>query len=245
VLWYLSMFGLPIADLVYPPACLLCAALPADGAAPFCGGCGRAMVRLSAPVCRVCGAPLRGAHDLVACCRRCERQRPAFDQARAPLAFAGPVRDAVHAFKYQGRRRIGRWLAVEMARVAAREDWSRGRPLVVPVPMHRLKARLRGADSAGSLAGELAATLGLPYRPGLLRKTRWTGSQTRLDPRRRVRNVEGAFRAAEPLAGASVLLVDDVLTTGATAHACARALRAAGAAAVRVLTAASAAGTSE
>ena len=226
-----------VIDLIYPSVCLLCFHRLVTHAPIFCEGCVRSIPRLLPPVCQRCATPLAGAYDRSALCRDCERRPLAFDRARAPLLFRGPVREAVHAFKYRGSRRIGDWLAGEMARVAAQEGWARSSSVVAPVPMHWLKARLRGMNAAAYLARGLARRTGLPYEGRLLAKTRWTGTQTRRDPRQRFRNVQGAFRAGA-VAGRSVLLVDDVLTTGATAHACAAALRQAGAAEVFVLTAA-------
>jgi ComF family protein len=237
MVWYLNMVSHAVADLIYPAVCLLCFRRLDAPAALFCEGCARSLPRLSPPVCRHCATPLAGAHDLSALCRDCERRRLAFDRARAPLLFKGPVREAVHAFKYRGSRRIGAWLASEMARVAAQEGWIRDGSVIVPVPMHWLKARLRGMNAAACLAAGVARQTGLPCERRLLAKKRWTGTQTRRDPRQRFQNVEGAFRAGAAV-GRSVLLVDDVLTTGATAHACAAALRQAGAASVFVLAAA-------
>ncbi|MBI3323997.1 MAG: ComF family protein [Candidatus Omnitrophica bacterium] len=227
-----------VVSLVYPPSCLLCSCRLHDSQTLFCQSCGSCLPRLLPPVCERCGLPLGGGHDLRADCRDCQRRRLAFSRARAPLLFAGKTREAIHRFKYEGNRRIGVWLVEQMARQAAAFEMSNAGWSVVSVPMPRLKARLRGMDSSRFLARGLARAAGLGYEGGMLRRCRWTRSQTRLHPKERFRNVERAFRAQPSVAGRSILLVDDVLTTGATANACASALLSAGAVEVAVMTAA-------
>lgn len=112
---------------------------------------------------------------------------------------------------------------------------------VVPVPLHWLKQRCKGGNPAEVLAQAVARGLGLPYHPTALIRIRWTPTQTRLTPHQRARNVQDAFRARPGQLTGTVLLIDDVFTTGATAQACAAALRAAGATRVFVLAAARAA----
>lgn len=191
------------------------------------------------PVCDRCGVELRGAFDAVLRCAACRAAPPAFAMARAPWRYEGPVRQAVHEFKYRGRWRLGPWLAEDMARCARALLPLQDIDGVVAVPLFWLKRRLRGADAAGELAGALARALGKPLVRGALRRTRWTSTQTRWQGRRRRANVRGAFAARRRLVeDRTLLLVDDVLTTGATAHACATALRQAGARKVLVLAAA-------
>jgi len=149
------------------------------------------------------------------------------------------VREAIHAFKYQGRRRIGFWLAAKMARTATRDLPVTEIDRIFPVPMHWLKLRLKGVNPAALLAQAVAKSLKLSCDLKLLQRTRWTPSQTRLGVRERFRNVRGSVQARQRgNSPPAVLLVDDVLTSGATAHACALALREAGVKRVFVLTAA-------
>lgn len=222
-------------DLLYPPACLLCDAQGADRL-PVCAPCTGELAAVGEPHCRACGRPVPGAYDAVVTCAACRSRRPAFDAARALWTYEGAARRAIHAYKYARRWRLAAWMAEPLAELACRAGWD-GADAIVPVPRHWLKARWRGFDHAAALASELARRLQAPYAPRLLRRRRWTAAQSRLPGPARRRNVSGAFRADRRAHGRRVLLVDDVLTSGATAEACAQALRDAGAKEIFVLTA--------
>jgi ComF family protein len=167
-------------------------------------------------------------------CARCRRVPRQVSHARAIGGYDGALRAIVHALKYEGRRSLARPLAALMRERGA--SVLSGADVVVPVPLHRARRRERGFNQAL----DLARHLGLPVSPAL-RRIRATVPQTSLPAGRRHRNVRGAFaptRAAARLRGLTVVLVDDVSTTGATLEACARTLRAEGSAEVRALTAA-------
>lgn len=229
-------FASQLLDLLYPPVCLLCGSR-ASGGAPLCAACAEALPRSRPPVCDRCGVPLPAQPEPEAVCRRCREASLAFDLARSPWQFAGPMQDAVHAFKYRRRRRLGRWLAEGMAATAKAAFPIDGIDAVVPVPQHWAARHLRGFDPAAELSRAVASALGKPLLPAL-RRVRRTASQTRLTWEQRQANVRAAFAGRRLPAGSAYLLVDDVLTSGATAHACAAALRASGAGRVFVLTAA-------
>lgn len=197
------------------------------------------MPRTGRPACSRCGVELPGAFDAVVLCAGCRRRPPAFETAQAPWQYAGRTQDAIRQFKYHRRWRVGGWLAAEMARLAGSSLPIDDIALVLPVPLHWLKRRLKGFNPTESLAASIARRLAIPQSPHALRRTRWTATQTRLSVAARFRNVRRAFRAeARLVRDRSVLLIDDVLTSGATAHACALALKEAGARRVFVLTAA-------
>jgi ComF family protein len=162
---------------------------------------------------------------------------PAYGRARAVAHFSGAMRTLVHQLKYadrhDARTLFGRWLA------EAGRELQPGVDVIVPVPLSRLRLLLRHFNQAAVLAAELSRQTGVPMDPMLLKRTRWTRSQVGMTRDQRRRNIAGAFgvprhRRAR-LEGRNVLLVDDVVTTGATVDACARTLRRAGAARVDVL----------
>lgn len=183
--------------------------------------------------CPGCGVRPAGTAGL---CPRCRRRalRPGSDGAVLWLGpYAGPLGRAVRALKYRQATRVARWLGAAMATAVAASGW---RPeLVCAVPLHPARLRQRGYNQASLLARPLAADLGVPYR-ALLTRRRATRPQAHLRREARAANVAGAFAAGSCRAVRErrVLLVDDVLTTGATAQACRAALLAAGAGDVRV-----------
>lgn len=208
-----------------PPRCRLCRA-PAPGDWALCGPCASDLPWLRS-ACPVCAEP-RGAAT-PGPCARCLTRPPPFQAARVALRYTAPVDRLILEFKHGGRLATGRLLAALLARHLAET----GAPLpdrVVPVPLHSSRLRQRGFNQAA----ELAALL--PYRATvrIVRRIRPTPSQGGLDRAQRRRNLRGAFQVAERLDGENVAVLDDVLTTGQTAGALAKALTAAGAQRVEV-----------
>lgn len=197
------------------------------------------MPRSQRPHCLCCGVGIRGAFDAATLCAACRARPLAFDAARAPWQYTGTMRELVRLWKYHHYWRFGPWLAREMVAVGASTLPLECVDLVVPIPLHWLKRRLVAFQPVAELAATVADELQKPCEPSSLRRRRWTPTQTTLTWRRRWHNVRGAFAAnARRVAGRTILLIDDVLTSGATAHACALALKDAGASRVFVLTAA-------
>ncbi|HTG48409.1 MAG TPA: double zinc ribbon domain-containing protein [Actinomycetota bacterium] len=212
----------PLLDVVFPRRCAGCA----HGPWPFCDRCRDALVPLAPPWCRRCGSPVAGDVDGCADC-----PPPPLRSARAPFLYDGPARQAVHRLKFSGWRDVGPALA---AAIAACDP----PPVdaVTWVPLARRRLADRGYDQARVLANGLRRPLGVPVRR-LLRRTVRTDPQARRNRAERLAAMAGAFEATGSVP-ARVLLIDDVLTTGATAAACAQALTAAGAREVHLATAA-------
>jgi ComF family protein len=168
-------------------------------------------------------------------CGTCRRTPPPWDWARAAGLYAGALREALHAFKFRGRRVLARPLA-ELVLEQCRAELPAAIDALVPVPLGRDRERERGFNQAALVAEHLARRLHRPVRPGWLRRIRATPPQSDLGAAERRANVRGAFDASARVAGRALVLVDDVLTTGATAAECARVLKAAGARVVGVLT---------
>ena len=226
-------------DLVFPACCPVCEASLGEGRRdPLCGACWDGIVRIEPPLCRRCGAgihvegppALDGARE----CGACAVAPPTFEWARAAALYAGPLREAIQRFKFGRRVALARPLAALVL-----EQCGSAVPagaVLVPVPLGRERERERGFNQAALLAERVAQALHAPWRPRWLARSRATAPQTALSANERRDNVRGAFVASTAAAGADVVVVDDVLTTGATVAECARALRAAGARSVGVLT---------
>jgi ComF family protein len=230
------LFVDPVLALVFPTSCAACRE-PMDHprSGPLCDGCWKALPRHPGGVCG-CGVPLLSPHATT--CGRCRRGLSPFARGASLGPYDGALRVVIHELKYRGRRRAAAQLARRLDGEPRVRDVLGGSDVLVPVPLHPRRRRERGFNQAELLAAELGRRSALPVSAGSLVRRTDTASQAGLTAARRRANVAGAFavRNRSRVAGRVIVLVDDVYTTGATARACARALRAAGAAEVRLLT---------
>jgi ComF family protein len=189
----------------------------------LCGRCRSRIRRLEEPLCRRCGAEIESARSDCGCRARLK----SLSRLRSAAAYEGPLEVALQRFKYHGWRRLAGPLALLVAERLVVEGVSAA--WAVAVPLHSSRQRQRGFNQSELLARELRRRLSLTKPPGELLRTRATPPQVGHDRRWRLDNVKGAFEwRGSPLGAASILLIDDVATTGATLEACAAALRAAG-----------------
>jgi ComF family protein len=233
--------GRVVLDLLLPPNCLTCDA-PVEAPGRLCPDCFRITAFITEPFCRCCGVPFvhagqRGSERL---CPACRAHPPDFDRARAVFRYDGQARRIVLPFKHADRTETARALAQLMARSGA--ALLQQAELLVPVPLHRRRLIARRYNQAALLAWALARLTRLPAVPDALRRVRATATLGHKSAVERFAMLDGAIvvrpSGARRLAGRRVLLVDDVMTSGATASACARALKEAGASGVDVLVAA-------
>ena len=235
-----------LVDLALAPRCLGCGGPAGPGGAIVCGRCRALLAPPPPPLCPRCGFPrLRTGRAATPTCQECREWPPGLRAARSACLLRPPADALVYQLKYRGWHRLGLVMGERMAAVRLPDDVASEARLVVPVPTTRLRLRERGYNQAEVLARALAGESGRTVICGLQRSA-GASSQIALQPAARVANVAGAFGRVPgmeaELAGEHLLLVDDVLTTGATVGACARVLMDAGARCVSVLTFARATG---
>lgn len=232
-----AALGRAALDFVYPPTCLACRSAVAEPGA-LCPRCWREMRFIERPFCERLGTPFEQDLGPGLISPQAMADPPAYGRARAAARFEdGPVRRLVHRLKYSDRvelaRPIGRWMARAGADILAEAD------VLAPIPLHPLRLFARRFNQAALLAAAIGKAAGKPCDLSLLARVKATKAQVGLSRAQRAENVQGAFRVS-PGAEARVkekriVLVDDVLTSSATANAATRALLRAGAASVDVL----------
>jgi ComF family protein len=232
----LGTLGRVALNALLPPRCLSCGGgVEAPGS--LCPSCWAGLGFIGPPFCAACGFPFDFELGAEALCGACERERPRYERARAVLRYDEDSRGLLLGFKHadrtEGAPAFARWLARAGGELLAESD------LIVPVPLHRRRLFARRYNQAALLALAVGRLADRPVVPDLLVRRRNTPSQGHLNAAARRRNVAGAFavpaRRFLEISGRRVLLIDDVLTTGATVEACAGALLRARAAAVDVL----------
>ena len=232
------MFWGALLDLIYPRICCVCERNIEQEPGHLCWDCSAGLPYITDPYCSICGDPVDGRVDETFVCYACAKNPPYFARARSAVRYRGAVQTLLRGFKYRSRL----WAAHDLARLLrvcvethyANETFD----AVVPVPLYAMRRRERGFNQAQVLASLLARELRKPLADKAFVRVRPTPSQTRLTARERAFNVRGAFkiRRADPICNRKLLLVDDVMTTGATVNECARVLKNGGATDVFVVT---------
>jgi ComF family protein len=228
--------GTLLLDQLYPPACLCCEAPLAQPHA-LCGACFRQLRPITPPLCPVLGLPFEVPLGPEARSAQAIAAPPPFARARAAVVYTAVARTLVSRLKYGDRPELARFCGRLMA-AAGHEFWAAG-PVLVPVPLHLSRQFERRYNQSAGLCREIARLTGLAVDAGLIRRRRRTRQQVGLSAGQRERNVEGAFavhpEALARLRGRGAVIVDDVVTTGSTVNAVARALRRAGVERIEVL----------
>lgn len=226
---------------LFPSDCRLCGSLlETTSRLPVCAGCLAAVEPTLDRVCVICGERLL-AEVPDSICGMCRRATPPFARARAYGSYDGRLRELIHLLKYEHVHPAAAYLGELLVRPLDAAAHESGAEVIVPVPLYRGKRRERGFNQAEAIVGHAMRFLrstGLRVEAGVLERIRDTVSQTGLSRHQRRANVRGAFRVrrAGKIAGRTVILVDDVMTTGTTAAECARMLLRAGAERVQVVT---------
>lgn len=232
---WLRQIGRTVVDGVLPPRCLACGQI-VDEPHALCGRCWGGITFFAPPWCMLCGLPFPHPMGEDALCGACAHGRAAWDQARSVLRYDKNSRHLVLGLKHGDHTHLaaafGRWMHRAGSEVLAGAD------LLVPVPLHWTRLFRRRYNQAALLAQAVRAAGGPEVAADWLVRRRRTPVQGHLGPAARERNVRGAFamRARRSVAGRRLVIVDDVMTTGATVEECARVLKRAGAASVGVLT---------
>jgi ComF family protein len=221
-----------LLDFALPPRCAGCGEIVAH-VHSFCADCWTKVEFLGEGGCTTCGMPLQATEADT--CGVCLAKPPRIARTRAAVAYGDLTRSLAIRLKYGRKVAIARTMARYMAPLVGASD---GDPILVPVPLHRTRLWQRGFNQSALVARELSRQLKLPAEPMALRRLKRTPPLKGMSSLQRRRTVAGAFKVLDKsvVAGRTVILVDDVLTTGSTAEACARALRRAGAARVELIT---------
>lgn len=231
-------FRSTLIQFLLPPQCPCCEKFLEEGQQGFCSNCLSEIHWIEPPFCSICGVPFISRETETHPCGSCLTHRKYFTIARALGAYEGALQEAIHRWKYEGKTYLtplfAKWMAEGLNRY-----WDPGSfDVLIPVPLHRQRLRERGFNQVLLLVKEISLRTGIPYQKTILQKKNHTLPQASLSGMEREKALRGAFHVIDrdELAGKSVLLVDDVYTTGATVNECSKVLRRSGASRVDALT---------
>lgn len=224
-----------LLDLFFPKTCPGCGKI-ASSHELFCPDCNKALAFIRPPLCPICGTPLKSGQSHV--CGPCLKEPPFFKAGRSCAIYDGPLRNAIAHFKYQGITALAKPLSMIMINTLSSFIKKASVDLILPIPLHIKRLRQRGFNQALLLANELGKKFELPTGRSVLKKVKETLPQVGLSRAERRKNVRGSFRVISPedMKDKSILLVDDVFTTGTTVNECSKVLIKAGAKDVFVVT---------
>ncbi len=221
--------GWSLLDIIFPPNCAGCG----KWGEKYCAECLDNTRIIKPPICEICGEPLGSSRKNL--CDKCRNDGSGITAVRSWAFFEGPLQSAIHKLKYKQDVGLGGVLANPLIAMMSEYHWRID--MVVPVPLDKLRKKERGYNQSALLAKPLCWHTGLPYHPESVSRVKHTRQQVGLSRLERIENMKGAFKADPKIVGGkSVLLIDDVITTGATIKACASALLRAGASAAYGLT---------
>jgi ComF family protein len=230
-----------VLDLVFPRACLYCENSRQGGGDFLCRFCQQEIVFIDPPYCHCCGIPADISYDFPIEnfeCALCRKNSFAFDRARSLGPYDTALKQLIHHFKFGKQPGVMKDIAPFMADYFGLQEDSWDGFYVAPIPLYFRKMKERTFDQSFLIAREVSRTLNLPLANGLLRRVRDTDSQARKTKSERAKNIKGAFAVDRPdrVAGMNILLVDDVMTTGATVNEAAKMLKRSGAGQIHVFT---------
>ena len=235
----LKEFFTGFCDLVYPHTCLLCKKFiqSADKKIPVCSNCQQTIIKNKPPFCGRCSRYLGSDNEQLEC-KECRRHTPFFDGAWCACLYNDALRKLIHLFKYGEKTSLQYFFLQRIFSFLKEYNFDiKDYEIAMPIPLHKTRMRERGFNQAQLLAQKIARELNIPLSTGNLQRIRNTKNQARLTQKERWTNIKGAFTITDSfeLFDKSVLLVDDLLTTGATASEAARILKMAGAKKVGIL----------
>lgn len=206
-------------DWIYPPVCCTCGAI----GRLLCNSCYSQIAFIKSPGCIYCGEPIRSG----SICTRCKQQTPNFSKLRSLAYYSGPLREAIVSLKYHRNIGLGSFFAPALCEIIVNEKWNID--LITAIPLSANRKKERGYNQAEIIAKPIARTMNLPYSDKSVYRNKHTSSQVGLSVKERQLNMKDAFKAdPNVVKDKSILLIDDVATTGATMDACAKALLDAG-----------------
>jgi ComF family protein len=217
-----------LLNLLFPSKCPVCGNESDNHLYnPFCTKCWRGIEKYSGPACNICGIPT--ISSLTITCELCLKTKPPFSKVLYYGVYDGVLKEAIHLLKFNGVKRLSKPLSLMLYELSIPKVDG-----IIPVPLHHKRLCQREFNQTASISRHLSKNLKIPLMLNVLKKSKETPPQTDVTGKERLKNIKNAFTASEKVRGLDLLLIDDVITTGATVRECAKALTKAGAKSVTV-----------